>query len=398
MSIHAPSHCGPPARPVCAMRTPNGTPQSSHQPLPASRNPRLLAVIATVVIASVGVGVVVAQFIGGAREGLPTAAASSEPSVTLTTTVEPTATDTQEAQTPTPSPSPTAKAIAILANGAIASVSVDALNLRQSADASSASLASLTEGTELFVIGQPQDDGDLRWYRVAVGPFADGPCTDTCVDAIGWVATPATGEDRWIEEAEVACPASPVTVDQLTAITRSAVSTASVAPISAAPVGLTISAAATLEVIVFEPAWLAWPPSLFFRASDFYTTLYYARLPGPGEDWASVTPVAGDIVQFTGHFDDPAAPDCHAEFRHGADTTDLTLPDDAVIGLRLPTATSDHGVRSHRSRGRRTMRVSYSSVTLSWNWLGRGPRRLLTDARYPPYGSRRLSRRTDPPC
>ena len=335
------------------MRTPNGTPQSSEQPLPASRNRRLLAVIATVVIVSVGVGVLVAQFIGGAREGLPAAAASSEPSVTLTTTVEPTASETQEAQTPTPSPSPTDEAIAILANGAIANVSVDALNLRDNPNASSASLANLAEGTELFVIGQPQDDGDLRWYRVAVGSFGNALCTETCVDAVGWVATPSTGEDRWIEEAEVACPASPVTVDQLTAIS----------PLRRLHCfgGTDFSGTGWADNLCcgyfggldFEPAWLAWPPSLFFRASDFYTTLNYARLPGPGEDWASVTPVAGDIVQFTGHFDDPAAPDCHAEFRDGADTTDLTLPDDAVsvFSCRLRLVITEFEVIGHEGEG-----------------------------------------------
>ena len=154
------------------MQTPNGTPPASNQPLPASHNSRRLAAIATVVIASAAIGVVVAQFIGGAREDLPTAAASSEPSVTPRGTIEPAATVTSS---PTPSPSPTDEAIATLANGAIANVSVDALNLRQSADASSASLANMTEGTELFVIGQPQDAGDLRWYRVAVGTFGDEP-------------------------------------------------------------------------------------------------------------------------------------------------------------------------------------------------------------------------------
>ena len=191
MSIHAPTHCGPPARPVCAMRTPNGTPQSSEQPLPASRNRRLLAVIATVVIVSVGVGVLVAQFIGGAREGLPAAAASSEPSVTLTTTVEPTATETQEAQTPTPSPSPTDEAIAILANGAIANVSVDALNLRDKPK------------RLVGVVGQPGGGNRAlrdrsaagRWGPALVsrrrGLFGNELCTETCVDAVGWVATPS---------------------------------------------------------------------------------------------------------------------------------------------------------------------------------------------------------------
>ena len=337
--------------------------QSSDQPPPATRNPRLLAVIATVVIASVGVGVVVAQFIGGAREGLPAAAASSGPSVTPTTTIgpsvtptttiEPTATDTQEAQTPTPSPPPTAKAIATLANGAIANVSVDALNLRESADAASASLANLAEGTELFVIGQPQDEGDLRWYRVAVGPFANGPCTDTCVDAVGWVATPSTGEDRWIEEAEVACPGSPVTVDQLTAMTSLSrlhcfggtdfTGTGWADNVCCGYVG----------VIVFEPTWLAWPPYRFFRASDFYTILYYQ--PASGADGVSTSglPDPGDIVQFTGHFDDPAAPDCHAEFSDGADTTDLTLPDtaDVVFGCRLRLVITEFEVIGHEGEG-----------------------------------------------
>ena len=234
--------------------------------------------IATVVIGSVGVGVVVAQLIGGAREDLPTAAASSEPSVTPTITVKPTATDTQSQA---PSPTPTTAAPGVLANGAIATVSVDALNLRKSADASSVSLANLSKGTELFVIGQPQDGSDLRWYRVAVGPFADELCTETCVDAVGWVATPATGEDRWIEEAEVACPASPVTVDQLSAMSSLSRLHCFGGTDFTGTGWADNHCCGYVGGVVFEPAWLAWPPYRFFRASDFYTTLYYQSALGP---------------------------------------------------------------------------------------------------------------------
>jgi hypothetical protein len=320
---------------------------------PGSRIRRLLAAIAAVIIVSVGVGVVVAQLIGGAREGLRTAAASSEPSVTPTTTVEPTATETQKAQTPTPSPSRTAAAVGILANGAIANVSVDALNLRDSADASSASLATLPEGTELYVIGQPQDDGDLRWYRVGVAPDADELCTDLCEHTVGWVATPATGEDRWIEEVEVACPASPVTVDQLTAMTALSRLHCFGGADFTGTGWADNHCCGYVGGIVFEPAWLAWPPFRFFRASDFYTTLYYQPAPETYEGSTSGLPVAGDIVQFTGHFDDPAAPDCHAEFSDDAETTGLTLPDtaDVVFGCRLRLVITDFEVTGHEGEG-----------------------------------------------
>lgn len=332
------------------MQTPTGSPQPSHQPIPASRNPRLLAVIATVIIVSVGVGVVVAQLIGGAREGLPTAAASSEPSVTPITTVEPTATGTQSLA---PSPSPTVAAVGILANGAIANVSVDALNLRKSADASSASLANLPEGTELYVIGQPQDDGDLRWYRVAAGPFADELCTDLCVETVGWVATPATGEDRWIEEVEFACPASPVTVDQLTAMTSLSRLHCFGGTDFTGTGWADNHCCGYVGGIVFEPAWLAWPPFRFFRASDFYTTLYYQPASGPDGESTSGWPDAGDIVRFTGHFDDPAAPDCHAEFSDDAETTGLILPDtaDVVFGCRLRLVITEFEVTGHEGEG-----------------------------------------------
>ena len=203
------------------------------------------------------------------------------------------------------------------------------------------------------MIGQPQDDGDLRWYRVAVGPFADELCTDLCVDAVGWVATPATGEDRWIEEAEVACPASPVTVDQLTAMTSLSRLHCFGGTDFTGTGWADNHCCGYVGGIVFEPAWLAGPPFRYFRASDFYTMLYYQPAPETYAGSVSGLPVAGDIVQFTGHFDDPAAPNCHAEFSDDAETTGVTLPDtaDVVFGCRLRLVITEFEVTGHEGEG-----------------------------------------------
>ena len=288
---------------------------------------------------------------------LASCASTAEPSTEALASDAPQATahrtPSPSLQSPTPIPSPTAEAVATLANGAIANVSVDALNLRQSADAASASLATLPNGTELFVIGQPKDDGDLRWYRVAVGSFADQLCTD-CIDAIGWVATPASGEERWIEEADVACPAVPVSVDQLTTMTSFAHLHCFGGTEFTGTGWADNHCCGYVGSFVFEPGWLAWPPSRFFRASDFYTTLSYSIVPGPGEESASVTPRPGDIVQFTGHFDDPVAPKCLAELNADVDSDlEFPVPDPAelVFTCRLRLVITDFEVIGHEGEG-----------------------------------------------
>ncbi len=254
-------------------------------------------------------------------------------------------------------------------------MSVDALHLRESADASSASLATLGAGTELFVIGEPEEDEDHLWYRVAVGSFTDQLCTD-CVDAIGWVATPRSDEERWIEEAETLCPTAPVTVDQLTAMT----------PLMRLHCFGGVEFTGTgwadnhccgyVGGFVFEPEWLAWPPWRFFRASDFYTTLDYSMMPGSGEDWALVMPEPGDIIEFTAHFDDPAAPDCIAQFSDGAHAADLVLPDrgELVLTCRLRLVITDYEVIGHEGEG------SCGCLTPPSPSPGTGSERRLSDA------------------
>ena len=117
-----------------------------------------------------------------------------------------------------PSASPTPATVAIIPNLGIAEVTTDGLNLRAAANESSESVAMLERERRLFIIGQPTDAGDLRWYRVA--PFDDIEGCESGCGLLGFVATPTSGpEDAWIEEVDVGCPPSPMTAQQTAALT-----------------------------------------------------------------------------------------------------------------------------------------------------------------------------------
>ena len=132
-----------------------------------------------------------------------TASASSFPSASS----EPSA-----SASPTPSPSPTA---APIVNRAIAQILTDTAVLRANPNATAAVLAELRAGQRLFIIGEPEEADDVRWYRV--GTLDDTGCDDTC-GQIGWVSTPVTEDDPAIEEIDVACRPSPLSAEELAAV------------------------------------------------------------------------------------------------------------------------------------------------------------------------------------
>jgi hypothetical protein len=314
------------------------------------RSPWLLPAAIGGAVAAVGGGVLFAIAISGPRE-------AAQSSVTPTPSPTAIASAAESAsEGPTASPSPTITAIPILPNRAIAIVSVDALNLRAGASESAESLGVMTAGEQVFVIGAPEEAGELRWYRVAAG-FSATPCeSGDCLSAIGWVATPMTGDDRWIEEAIVECPSSPLTADQLIDMpplvrlhcygNQDLTGTGWVDNHCCGYVG----------PISFTPSWLAYPPGHFFRASDFYDTMYYRLVPGAGEEWVGEWPVPGDIIRFTGHFEDPAAPTCRtslSEDPNYADVTGVEVPDPAVAVLtcRLQFVVTEYEVIGHEGEG-----------------------------------------------
>jgi hypothetical protein len=263
--------------------------------------------------------------VGGCSAASPVATSSSP---------APTSTDggasPSVSASPAASPSSTVGAFPLLANRAIASVTVDALNLRASPSQTAAKIETLAAGTRLFVIGAPQQAGELRWYRMAVFGVDGGVFGN-----IGWMATPATGDNAWLEEVEVDCPTSPTTIDAL----------AILAPLERLHCygnqELTVTGwvdtacCGYVGPVVFSP-WLADPnPPYFFRATDGSVGMQFRFAPAAG----LVLPETTNIIRFSGHFEDPAAPTCRATWDDSYDHDGAAaLPDPAEVVLACRTA------------------------------------------------------------
>ena len=238
-----------------------------------------------------------------------TASASSLPSVSS---------EPSESASPTPSPSPTA---APIVNRAIAQILTDTTVLRANPNATAAVLAELRAGQRVFIIGEPEEAEDVRWYRV--GTLDDTGCDDTC-GQIGWVSTPVTEDDPAIEEIDVACRPSPLSAEEL----------AAVPPLEALHCYGRSELAITGVVayreggdegpISFSPSWLANPrPSTFLEGGIGFHPLPDASLERPEE---------GDRLRVRGHFEDPAATTCRASAAPDAGG-DVTLPQPARVVL-----------------------------------------------------------------
>ena len=294
-----------------------------------ARSPKLILGIAVGAIAALAVGVVVALAISATR-GTAQASGASTPSPSASGTAPP-ATASPTAG-PTASPSPTVVAIPLIPNRAIAVVTANTLNVRADARESAESVGGVAAGDHLFVIGDPLEAGDLRWYRVAVG-FTDGPCLDApdqCEERVGWVATPTTGEAAWIEEADVNCPASPVDAELLIDMEPLARLHCFGNQEVSGTGWFDHACCSYVGAVAYSPAWLAAPSSAWFEASDFHASMR-VRISPPE---AIPFPVPGDIIQFTGHFEDPAAPTCLASVEDPQYAKYVTEPAVMVVRCR----------------------------------------------------------------
>jgi len=204
---------------------------------------------------------------------------------------------------PTSSPSASTPATAAaIPNRAIAEVVSDSINLRVAAGEASEALVTLERGRRLFIIGEPTEASDLRWYRVA--PFDDvETCDDSC-GLIGFVATPVSeAEDTWIEAVEVTCPSSPMTAEEIGALDafealhcygRNEIEITGT---------LDLPLHGPISPYRYSPGWLTQDSLLFMRNAWWIT---YRPHPDAGLE----APERGDVVRATGHFEDPAATDC----------------------------------------------------------------------------------------
>lgn len=264
-------------------------------------------------IASLGAGALLAIALDRGDE------TATEPSTTSSAAVSdgasPSASE-EPSSSPTPSPSPTA---APIANRSVAQVVAESLTLHANPNATAAVLAELRAGRRLFVIGEPEETEDLRWYRV--GTLDESGCEDDC-RLIGWVSTPVTDGEATIEEADVSCPTSPMSAEEL----------AAVPPLEALHCygrsELTITGVVQRRdvdenpPIRYSPSWMADPnPELYLAGAIGFHPLPDAGLEPPEE---------GDQVRVRGHFEDPAATSCRAS---AAPDAEPTLPQPARMVL-----------------------------------------------------------------
>lgn len=306
---------GAPYCPECGLAQTG--PVAAQRPRRARRAPWVVPALIAGAVASLAGGALLAVALNADRDPVataPSASASASASSGASASVS-----EGPSASPTPSPTPTA---APIANRAVAQV-VGAVTLRANPNATSAVLAELDAGRRLFVIGEPEEDEDQRWYRV--GTFDEPGCDNDC-RLIGWVATPIADTDPTIEAADVSCPSSPMSAEDL----------AAVPPLEALHCygrsELTITG--TIRVrepdedapILFSPSWLAEPnPELYLAPGIGYHPLPDADIEAP-ED--------GDEVRVRGHFEDPAATSCRASAAPDAESPTLPQPARVVLDCR----------------------------------------------------------------
>ncbi|HEX5039816.1 MAG TPA: SH3 domain-containing protein [Candidatus Limnocylindria bacterium] len=312
-----------------------------------NRRPIFIALAVVVAAIAVGAGFALLTRPGEAQ----LAAATTSPSPSASASVAGAASPSAAAATPTPQPTPVPNPV--LANGAIADVAVDELNVRVAGSSSAEVLGQLRAGARVFIIGAPVAEGDTNWYRVAVvsGAFAGyTPCPNYgCSEGIGYVATPITG-DAWLEEVEIGCPSSPMTATDLVELlplerlhcfgNDDIVVTGMIDTPCCGYVG----------PIAYEPAWLARPANTAYFADA--AMIQFRTDPAAG----LASPERGDVVRATGHFDDPASPECRAfgDPSVGAedfDPSQIPTTAEIVLTCRTQIAFSDYQVTEHKDLG-----------------------------------------------
>ncbi len=312
--------CGteiPPGSPYCPeCGLVQSAPAPAYRPRPRRQRPAwVVPALIAGALASLAAGALLAVALDGRRDtavGDPSPTPSASVSDTTSASAEP-----EESESPTPSPTPTAS---IIPNRGIAQVLTESAVLRANPNDTAAVLAELGAGRRLFVVGEPEESGEQRWYRV--GTLDESGCDDDC-RLIGWVGTPIADDGAVIEAADVSCPSSPMTADQL----------ASVPPLEALHCygrsELTITGVVGRREVdedaplSYTPGWLAEPmPELFIGSGLGYHPLPDADLEEPEE---------GAEVRVRGHFEDPAATSCRVSA--SADAGEVTLPQPARVVL-----------------------------------------------------------------
>ncbi len=282
-----------------------------------------VAVVAGALVA-VGGGALlsIALLSGDPETGAPSPSPTAIPSASFSVASPSPSASPGESASAAPTPSQTPATAAIIPNLAIAQVK-EVVNLRAAPSDASELLRELAVGQRLFIIGAPTEAGALRWYRVAA--FHQPLCQPEC-EMIGFVATPIAEGDPWVEEADVACPASPVLdVDINELHGYEALSCYGDNEISIT--GTVAHACCPADhQYDFSVDWLQEPVPAWL-----YGAFAIGFHPHPAADLE--LPGHGEAVTVTGHFEDPAATDCRTSFRPGLAVEGQRLPDRALVVL-----------------------------------------------------------------
>jgi hypothetical protein len=244
--------------------------------------------------------------------GIVAALALTRPEAAARPSATPSASSVAAVVTPSPARSPSGSAAAtapttlpLLANRAIAEVTVDDLNLRMQPGSAAEVRGQLQTGARVFVIGAPQEREGVRWYRVAVvsGPYPGCAQSEPCPDDIGWIGENGTPAEPWLRPADLACPESPISADQL----------ASLHPLERLHcyggndlivTGTLTTPLTGLEApIRYDPFWLAAPITRFaFRGTQGLLWLRFEQPPANLAD--------GNIIRATLAMEHELAPKC----------------------------------------------------------------------------------------
>jgi hypothetical protein len=242
----------------------------------------------------------------------PAANDSSQPA-TQSAQASPTAIRSATAMASPPgSPSATATPTPVVSSafppGSLARVAVDTLVLREEPGTSAKAVARIPGGDIVYLLGPPferEDDGYV-WRYVRYLPDDDAslvlPPAGVEV-AFGWVAI-GEGTTPFLTPEPAICPAEPITVDVL-AETLPFALVECFGRREITVKGTVITGFGGYIVGEFEPSWLAHPNSFAGAISTATHPFFYSMPSGPTHF------VDGQRIQITGHYDDPAAAECH---------------------------------------------------------------------------------------
>ena len=234
---------------------------------------------------------------------------------------------------PDPSESPaTDRAFAI---GDWVVTDADGLNLRARPGSNADSQGRLPLGSTGIIAGGPEEQDGYAWYAIGAPglPWGSGCATDpdptllVCPAWFGWVAAGDLQGNPWLRRADPPCPAAPTTASEfastqpglLYACFRNAALTlrAHVGPVppylecnlpySVAPAWLFVCGRIPLQTSATDA------PDDPLLMAGVHPSLGECDFGGRTPSSCPFAALAGDDVELTGHFDDPAAEDCIGE-------------------------------------------------------------------------------------